>query len=455
MPGSPPMHIGVVLPPYQGHLNPGSTLAGAVKARGHRVTLISAPLGLRFAEREGLEFYGLWKDEVEEFEDLNKELAGESGIQAVHQTGFLLKRGAQLMLRDLPVAIDKLKVDALLIDEVIYWAASTVADDKKVPYGTIANALALMHVWDGPPIVTTWQFSTSWWEQLRNRVTAWALRAIIPSSLAAVNEWLKDQDRPVIPDDTLRTGGIIQLAQQPAFFEFPKSDQALPRHFFYTSPWHLLDRDSEVSFPFDKLKSTKKLIYASLGTVQNKLMTVYQNICKACVGLEDIQLVIALGKDGASLDLTAEDTPKDCLIVDFAPQLQILRKCSIVISHCGMNTCCESLACGVPALAIPLTNDQPGVAARWKSLGAAVVIDSPKEASPQRIQEGILELLAETSSYHKAAKELQQRLQIESPTLEQTAELIEIAFQGTEPLSRNDAKVCNFLGDIRVEPTMQ
>ena len=449
------MHIAFVIPPFHGHLNPGSTLAGAVKRLGHRVTLITSLPGQKYAEREGLEFYGLFEKEVEELEAMNKVLATKSGFKAYQITLGIMRRQCQLLLRDLPVALDKLKLDALLIDEILYWPASAAADIKQVPYGTIANAMTIMHWRDGPPCITTWHHSTSWWAQWRNQLVLWAQDVLMPPTRILVNEWLEDQGQPTIADGALRTGGIIQLAQQPAFFEFPKSNQVLPKHFFYTSPWHQSSRDASVSFPFEKLNTNKKIIYASLGTVQNKLQVVYQNICKACAGLDDVQLVVALGKDGASLELNEKEIPEDCIIVGFAPQLQVLRKASMVISHCGMNTCSEAMACGLPALAIPVANDQPGVATRWKSLGAAILIDLPKDADSERIRKSILELLSETSSYKQAAKQLQERLVNESPTLEQTAGLIEIAFGGTDPLLRSDAKVKEFLGAKRVEPVMQ
>ena len=55
---------------------------------------------------------------------------------------------------------------------------------------------------------------------------------------------------------------------------------------------------------------------------------------------------------------------KCSVFVNNAPQLELLKKASICITHAGFNTVLESLAQGVPQVAIPVTNDQPGVAAR-------------------------------------------------------------------------------------------
>lgn len=103
------------------------------------------------------------------------------------------------------------------------------------------------------------------------------------------------------------------------------------------------------------------LIYASLGTLQNRLQYVFQYIAQACVGL-DAQLIISLG--GGISPESIPELPGSPLVVGYAPQLELLQKASLVITHAGLNTTIESLSHGVPMVAIPISLDQPGVAAR-------------------------------------------------------------------------------------------
>jgi UDP:flavonoid glycosyltransferase YjiC (YdhE family) len=70
---------------------------------------------------------------------------------------------------------------------------------------------------------------------------------------------------------------------------------------------------------------------------------------------------LSLGSRDQRLDLNLEGAP---FVVPFAPQLELLRRAAITITHAGLNTALESLAQGVPMVAIPITNDQPGVASR-------------------------------------------------------------------------------------------
>ena len=54
----------------------------------------------------------------------------------------------------------------------------------------------------------------------------------------------------------------------------------------------------------------------------------------------------------------------NAIVVSNAPQLELLKKASVCITHAGFNTVLEALTQGVPQIAIPVTNDQPGVAGR-------------------------------------------------------------------------------------------
>ena len=69
--------------------------------------------------------------------------------------------------------------------------------------------------------------------------------------------------------------------------------------------------------------------------------------------------------------------PNNAIIVKRAPQLELLKQASACITHAGLNTVLESLAQGVPQVAIPVTYDQPGVAARiaYKQTGVVTSLD--------------------------------------------------------------------------------
>src|SRR6202042_1731300 len=107
----------------------------------------------------------------------------------------------------------------------------------------------------------------------------------------------------------------------------------------------------------------------------NRSLGIFRKIAEACAGL-NVQLVISLG-GGLEPD-RLRSLSGDPLVVRFAPQLELVKRASLVITHAGLNTVLESLAEGVPLVALPQGNDQPGVAARIAARGAGLVIPRRK-----------------------------------------------------------------------------
>jgi UDP:flavonoid glycosyltransferase YjiC (YdhE family) len=58
--------------------------------------------------------------------------------------------------------------------------------------------------------------------------------------------------------------------------------------------------------------------------------------------------------------------------------LELLKRSLVCITHAGLNTVLESLAQGVPQVAIPVAYDQPGVAARIANKQTGVVTSLDK-----------------------------------------------------------------------------
>jgi len=153
------------------------------------------------------------------------------------------------------------------------------------------------------------------------------------------------------------------------------------------------------------------LIYASLGTLQNGSETIFRTIAEACAGL-NAQLVLSLG---GGLDPTRLGSLHgDPVVVRYAPQLELVKKAAAVITHAGLNTVLESLAEGVPLVALPLGNDQPGVAARVAAKGAGVVI-SRSRISIERLRAAVRAVLEEPKYRNAACRVQAEMRQVDGP----------------------------------------
>jgi MGT family glycosyltransferase len=217
-----------------------------------------------------------------------------------------------------------------------------------------------------------------------------------------INAYRQEWKLPPQSSPNDRYSQLAQISQQPAELEFPREE--LPQWFHFTGPYHSPVGREVPGFPYEALTG-QPLIYASLGTVLGRLIHVFEQIAEACVGL-DAQLVIALG--GSAKPESLPELAGCPLVVEYAPQLELLQKATLTITHGGMNTTLECLTNGVPMVAIPLANDQPGVAARivWAGCGEAV---SVKSVNVPRLRTAIQKVLVE-DCYQQNAVRLQKAI---------------------------------------------
>lgn len=157
----------------------------------------------------------------------------------------------------------------------------------------------------------------------------------------------------------------------------------------------------------------------------------FEAIAAACVGL-DVQLVISLG--GGMTPEAMSTLEGDPLVVSYAPQLEVLKRAALTITHAGLNTVLESLTHGVPMVAIPIANDQPGVAARivWAGVGEMISIS---HLTVDSLRSTIHRVLTQ-DSYKVQALRLQSAIQ-NSGGVQQTANIIEAAISTGKPVLKN------------------
>ena len=224
-----------------------------------------------------------------------------------------------------------------------------------------------------------------------------ALRQALGPLIRVVAEHRRSWGLPPRPNPADWFSPLAEVGQQPAEFEFPR--RKLPPHFHFAGPFQDARARAPVPFPFEALDG-RPLVYASMGTLQNRLLWVFRAIAEACDGL-GVQLVISLG--GSADPEVLGVLPGSPLVVRAAPQLDLLDRARLAITHAGMNTALESLARGVPMVAIPVTNDQPGVAARIAWTGTGLVVP-PSRLTVPRLRKAIARVLGEPSFTAEARK---------------------------------------------------
>jgi zeaxanthin glucosyltransferase len=408
----------LVGPPLPSHLYFAASVGRELLRRGHTVIQVGLRDAQTAIEQQGVPYAPIGErdhpiGEVTRFRD---ELAKSKGIAGIRLAMDAVTRMNTTVFRELPEILGTFRADMLIADQA-EPAAGTVADHLNLRWVTICNGLPIHRERKVPPYFTNWDFRPDCLGQLRNslgyacfdRITARIRRCVVSQR----REW----SLPKYTHADEANSQWLQISQLVKELDFPRTQ--LPEHFNYTGPFRR-ETYNLVEFPWHRLTG-RPLIYASLGTLQNGLLHVFRIIAEACKDLGH-DLVLSVGTD-TDLDELGE-LPGSPVVVGFAPQMEILKISRVFITHAGLNSVQEALLHGVPCVAIPITSDQGGVAARLSRAGAGETL-SVRRLTPERVRATLRHIL-DSPSYRSEAQRLKQVIE-ESGGVAEAANLMERA----------------------------
>jgi zeaxanthin glucosyltransferase len=416
------MKIAFVCPPIPGHLNPMTTLARALQSRNHDVVFISLPDGEPSVRAAGLTFIPC---AVKEFPagSLKERFRQRSKLQGEEALRFILQNAAdrtEAILNSLPATLTAAAVDAVVLDTVLFYT-ELVPMSLGMPYAHVADALHFDYSGYTPLCFYNWPHETTPAALTRNKKGVERFFETLELTIAVGKAYAKRVGLDVDWDNPSATiSKLAWITQCPRELDFESSHW--PPQFYHTGPFHDGIGRIDIDFPWERLTG-EPLIYASMGTLQNGLADVFRTITAATAKHKGLQLVLSVGDQ-----LDPEQIgplPTNTILVKRAPQLELLKRATVCITHAGLNTALEALAHGVPQVAIPVTVDQPGVAARIaeKKTGLFVPL---KELTVSRLTL-LLDQVLNDSIYRDNARNFQKVI-AETNGLSKAADLLERAF---------------------------
>jgi zeaxanthin glucosyltransferase len=369
------MRIAFVALSAPGHLNPTTALARQLQSRNHDVVVISLPDAEPYVSAAGLAFIPYCEaafsaGAANEIRRQISELQGQDGVR------FIIEALGQMMgaaLSSLPAALATARAEAVVLDANQYYV-EVIPMSLGLPYVHVSNALHLDYSGYTPLCFYDWPHETTPAALARNRKGVANFAGMLKQANATVRDYAEQAGLKIDWDEPGSTlSPLASITQVPRAFDFESSHW--PPQFHHTGPFHDGKGRENVDFPWEGLTG-EPLIYASMGTTMNGRVDVFRTIVAALTKHKDLQLVLSVG-DRVDLDQIGP-APKNAIIVKRAPQLELLKRSSLCITHAGLNTTLESLARGVPQVAIPVTHDQPGVAARIADKQTGVVTSLDK-----------------------------------------------------------------------------
>lgn len=430
------MRFGIICPPIPGHLYGMMTIGRELRRRGHDVYLINITDAARHASNGYVDFVAIGTAEFPPGAlDSYLNMIRNINLLTIRKGIDWAKTMCRALCRDGAAAVESLGLDALLVDQC-QTEGRTIADLTGVPYLSICNALNFEGDESGdiPPPFVPWPPGEGIAvRRIQNRLGYRAFAFLMAPIMSNMNEFRKSRGLPNLRswEECISPLGTINNLTQG--IDFPRGTKKRP--LFYTGPY-LDERPNEVPFPWEQLDG-RPIVYASMGTLHTAKWHILESIASACASLP-VQLVVSLGQwrnDSKIIRL-----PGHPLTVPYAPQLALLARATVAVTHAGANTVMEALSHGCPLVAIPLASDQPAIAARVAWAGAGVVVP-PGKVTNTRLRTAISSVLEQSRIRFKADALRQEILQAGGVVA--AANAIETVFTSIAPTTSESPQSVN------------
>ena len=359
--------------PAHGHTNPTLGVVRELTVRGHEVLYYSYRPFREKIEAAGARFFAC--DDFDAEFRLTKEEAARLGSDLALSTRVLVD--TTLALDDMVCReMERLKPDCIVADSMAVWGKA-VAQKLGIPFVSSTTTFAFN------------KHSAKVMKQsFRELVTMLLAMPKIQKDvkrLQARGYPIKNVLEIIGNDDSTET--IVYTSP-----EFQPFSETFSEKYAFVGP-----SVRPAQQPVEKLQ--KKLIYVSMGTVNNEMLPLYRNCIE---GLKDTghQVILSVGNQ---VEISAfGNLPENVAVYPFVDQIAVLQQADVFLTHCGMNSVSEALYFGVPLLMLPKTKEQSGVAERVRQLGAGMLLEN---ATSENIHQRVEDLLRE-QGYRKAAQSI-------------------------------------------------
>ncbi len=348
--------------PGHGHVNPTLAVAQELVARGERVFYYVGEEFRPVVEATGATFRLYESDAWRKYLPLLAQQLTDKG--SIIDTASLGKRIGMMAtvviesIRELPALMAQMatdQVDCILYDST-FMQALFVSDALHVPavklFATFAMSDQVLKRMYGKEREVDRSFVKEFFGTLDEKLAYQCELYGVP--VHTIQEVLSNMEQ-------------LNIVFLPRGFQ--PAGETFDDKFVFVGPALPVQRYYGGDFPLDRLDQ-RPLLYISLGTAYNNRLDFYR-LCFEAFGGTEWQVVLAYGSRIDPADLP--ELPANFLIAPHVPQLEILSRADLFISHGGMNSTMESLSFGVPLVVVPQMWEQEMNGHRVQELGLGLV----------------------------------------------------------------------------------
>ncbi len=338
--------------PAHGHTNPTLEVVRELTTRGHQVWYYSYNMMREKIESTGAVFVSC--DDCDMETNLSTKDAARMGKDLALSTRILVD--TTLALDDKVCAdMERLKPDCIVADSMAAWGKA-VAMKQGIPFVSST---------------TTFAFNQHSAKIMKQSFGDFLKMLLFMPEVSKQIKRLQRKGYPVknildILQNDNNTHTIVYTSP-----EFQPCSETFSDRFAFVGP--------SIRPAVEEIKKTgDKLVYISMGTVNNDRMLLYKN-CISALADTGYQVILSVGNLVPVEDFGT--LPENISVFSHVDQIAVLQQADVFVSHCGMNSASESLYFGVPLVMLPQTAEQSGVAERVYQLGAGIKLAKTDEAS--------------------------------------------------------------------------
>ena len=352
------MHFAFVCLPAAGHVNPTLPVVAELVRRGHRITYATSANYAKAVESAGAAFFESGEDLAAQFPRVGNSAADGraappgAGMLAGLASGMmsgLLERLLDRAREEFPALLNRLASDR---PDALCYDAMTLAGKMA------AIKLALPDIALLPSYATNEHFS------MRELMPAGApadMRAAWQRARRLIDGFAAEQG---LSNFTFMDGPPASLNICFIPREFQPSGDTFGPSFHFVGPSLGERADAGAWQPASR---SAPLAYISLGTTPLNDHPEFFRMCLEAFAGTRWQVAMAIGDRVEISELG--DIPENVEVRTYFPQLDVLRRADVFLSHTGMNSTMEALYFGVPLVAFPLQPEQEANAHRVEGLG--------------------------------------------------------------------------------------
>jgi MGT family glycosyltransferase len=365
--------------PASGHINPTLPVAAELVQRGERVFYYATPP---------------FRDKIEQTGAIFRSLGEQAGFERNLARGGVLGGMAgllettELLLPELLRQVEEDAPDYLLVEAHALWGnllAQRLGSELGLPAIALCSMFAMNEgmISAGSLLEYLYHSAEAAWEGLLQLNKYFALARTIDRCYHT------------------RCPGVIGYLGNPQALnivftsrEFQVRGEAFDASYKFVGPASGIRMEGVATLAeFDAAGLRGPVILIAMGTMYNEEIDLYRE-CFAAFGDSPYTVVMAIGH---RVDPTVLGVPPSNFVVrSYVPQLEVLDRAVLFITHGGINSAHEAMLYGVPMVVLPAAADHFVIADRVEAVGSGVVLHRTA-ASAERLRSCVERVLDDPS----------------------------------------------------------